>query len=238
MKHLITTLCAAAAVFSATAAEYLRPEVVIRPADRKCAQKCNKSCGDTFRIQAWKIEDFNRLPYEKSSLRCSLDDKNFYIEIEMEDKDILSEALNNKSAKLYNIADAVQILLHSEKLPNVWEISVTANNMSNCFLMPGGGAPLPICSEKFNVKTEVKLDGTLNNSADVDKAWSVKVTIPLTELRRKGLNFTENENWTILVFRNNYGRNLAAREYSCFPQTLRNVYETARFAKLTFPKSK
>ncbi len=238
MKHLITTLCACAAIFGVSAAEYVRPEVVIRPADQKCPEECSPLCGNIFRAQAWKLEDFNRLPSEQTALRCSMDKDNLYIELYMEDKDILSEALNNKSPKLYNIADAVQILLHCEKQPNIWEINVTSNSMSNCFLMPGGGAPLPICSEKFNYKYEVKVDGTLNDSKDIDKSWSAKVTVPLSELRRKGLLFTESENWTILVYRNNYGRYLAGREHSCFPQTLRNVYETARFAKLVFPKAK
>ena len=103
--------------------------------------------------------------------------------------------------------------------------------------MPGAGAPLPICSETFNYKYEVNLEGTLNDSKDIDKAWSVRVTVPISELRRKGLLFTESENWTIMVYRNNYGRYLANREHSSFPQSLRNIYETARFAKLVFPKA-
>ena len=238
MKHFITTLCAAAAIFGATAAEYVRPEVTVRKADYKCPPECSPLCGNIFRVQAWKIEDFNRLPSEQAALRCSMDKENLYIEVYMQDKDILSEAVNNKSPKLYNLADAVQILLHCEKQPNIWEINVTSNSMSNCFLMPGAGAALPICSETFNYKYEVSLEGTLNNSKDIDKSWSVKVTVPLSELRRKGLLFTESENWTILVYRNNYGLYLTGREHSCFPQTLRNVYETARFAKLVFPKEK
>ena len=235
MKTFVTLLCTAAAIITANAAEYVRPEVAIRPADKECSAKCANKCGALFRCQAWKIEDFNRLPAEKAVLRCSMDKENLYIDVCMQDKDILSEAENNKSAKLYNLADAVQILIHSEKLPNIWEINVTANSMNNCFLMPGGGAPLPGCSETFAVKYDVKLDGTLNNSADVDKGWSVRVAIPLSVLRSKGLRFTADENWTIMVYRNNYGRYLAAREYSSFPQSLRNVYETARFAKLVFP---
>ena len=238
MKHFITTLCAAAAIFGATAAEYVRPEVTVRKADYKCPPECSPLCGNIFRIQASKPEDFNRLPSEQAALRCSMDKENLYIEVYMQDKDILSEAVNNKSPKLYNLADAVQILLHCEKQPDIWEINVTSNSMSNCFLMPGAGAALPICSETFNYKYEVSLEGTLNNSKDIDKSWSVKVTVPLSELRRKGLLFTESENWTILVYRNNYGLYLTGREHSCFPQTLRNVYETARFAKLVFPKEK
>ncbi len=238
MKNIVTTFCAAAAIFSAAASEYLRPEVTIHPIGKECTKKCQAFCPNVFRVQAWKIEDFNRLAVENAAMRCSMDDKNFYIELKMKDGDIVSEALDNKSSKLYNIADAVQILLNCDKYPNIWEINVTANNMSNCFFMPGGGAALPICSEKFSVKTEVKLDGSLNNSSDTDKSWSVKVTIPLAELRRKNLRFTADENWNILVFRNNFGSNLPARELSSFPQTLRNVYETARFARLVFPENK
>ena len=205
MKHFISTLCATVAMFGVTAAEYVRPEVIIRPADYKCPPECSPLCGNIFRVQASKIEDFNRLPSEQTALRCSMDKDNLYIEVYMQDKDILSEAVNNKNPKLYNLADAVQILLHCEKQPNIWEINVTANSMSNCFLMPGAGAALPICSDTFNYKYEVSLEGTLNDSKDIDKSWSVKVTVPISELRRKGLLFTESENWTILVYRNNYG---------------------------------
>ena len=238
MKHFITALCAAAAMFSVNAAEYVRPEVVIRPADQRCGEKCTPLCGNILRAQAWKIEDLSRLPSEKAALRCYLDKENFYVEVYMQDRDILSEAKDNRNPKLCSVADGVQILLHSEKKTNIWEINVTANDISNCFLLPGGGAPIAGRAEKFEVKREVKLDGTLNYSKDVDKSWSVKVTIPLSVLRRKGLFFTGSENWTIMVYRNNFGRYLADREYSCFPQVLRNVYDTTRFARLVFPEAK
>ena len=236
MKHFITALCAAAALFSVSAAEFVRPEVIIRPADRKCGKDCTPLCGNILRAQAWKIEDLSRLPGEKAALRCYLDKENFYVEVFMQDSDILSEAHNNKNPKLCSVADGVQILLHSEKRTNIWEINVTANDMSNCFILPGGGAPIIGRAEAFEVKREVKLAGTLNDSKDIDKSWSVKVTIPLSILRRKGLNFTKSENWTIMVYRSNYGRYLADREQSCFPQVLRNVYDTTRVARLVFPE--
>ncbi len=238
MKHLITTLCAAAALFSINAAEYVRPEVLIRPADQVCGENCTPLCGNILRAQAWKIEDLNRLPSEKAALRCYLDKENFYVEVFMQDRDIISEAKDNKNPKLPSIADGIQILLHSEKRTNIWEINVTANDLSNCFFMPGSGNILAASSETFEVKREVKLEGTLSNSKDVDKSWSVKVTIPLSILRRNGLFFTNSENWTIMVYRSNYGRYLADREQSTFPQTLRNVYETTRFARLVFPEAK
>lgn len=238
MKHFFTALCAAAALFSINAAEYVRPEVFIRPADQKCKKDCTPLCGNILRVQAWKIEDLNRLPSEKTALRCYLDKENFYVEVFMQDSDIISEAKNNKNPKLTSIADGIQILLHSEKRTNIWEINVTANDMSNCFFMPGSGNVLAASAEPFEVKREVTLQGTLNDSKDIDKSWSVKVTIPLSILRRKGLFFTGSENWTIMVYRSNFGRYLPEYEQSNFPQMLRNVYETTRFARLVFPEAK
>ena len=237
MKHFFTALCAAA-LFSINAAEYVRPEVFIRPADQKCEKDCTPLCGNILRVQAWKIEDLNRLPSEKTALRCYLDKENFYVEVFMQDSDIISEAKDNKNPKLTSIADGIQILLHSEKRTTLWEINVTANDMSNCFFMPGSGNVLAASAEPFEVKREVTLQGTLNDSKDIDKSWSVKVTIPLSILRRKGLFFTGSENWTIMVYRSNFGRYLAEYEQSNFPQMLRNVYETTRFARLVFPEAK
>lgn len=235
MKKISTLICVAAALFTLTGAELIRPELAIRPAGQKCGSKCSPLCGYIPRIQAAQLSDFNRLPVEKSAVRCFLDDKNLYVEVYAEDKDIVNEAKDNKNPKLYNLGDGVQILLKSDKHPGIWEVTATVNNISNCFFYPGPGAIIPKCAETFSVVNEIKIDGTFNNSKDVDKSWTIRTAIPLSALRRNGLSFNAGENWSILVLRSNYGGNLAYREFSSFPQTLRYVYETARFALLKFP---
>ena len=235
MKTFAAAFCALTAIFTVTAAELVRPEMAIRRADQKCGEKCSPLCGYILRTQALRIEDFNRLPVEKAAVRCSMDEKNLYIDVYMEDKDIITEAVNDKNPKLYNIGDAVQILIKSDKLPGIWEINVSANNFTNGFYYPGAGAIVPNCAEKFTVASEIKINGTVNKSTDVDQSWQVRTTVPLSLLRRNGLNFTASENWSMLVLRSDFGFNIPVREFSSFPQTLRHVYEPGRFALLTFP---
>ena len=220
------------------AGEIIQPEIIVHRAPFKCDAKCAPLCGYILRIRADFIEQFNCLPEEKAAFKCSMDDQNLYVEVFMEDKDVVCEAPNSSFPKLYNTSDAVQILLKSAKHTGVWEINVTSRNISNAFFYHGPGTIASGVAEKFSVKSEVTVSGTVNNSKDIDKSWSARITIPLTILRRNGLNFRASENWTMMVVRNNYGRYISKREMSSFPQAVKNVYFTERFGSLRLPEAK
>lgn len=66
------------------------------------------------------------------------------------------------------------------------------------------------------VKTAVSVDGTLNNSTDVDKAWTVEIAIPwkvITEASN-GNNVPENDFWRINFSRVNWHFDLTDGRYS------------------------
>ncbi len=235
MKQLLTFFLALGAIISASGAELVRQEIPILPVNKKCNKNCSPLCGNLLRVKVEWIHEFNRLPREKAAFRCYMDKENFYVETFLIDKDIICEAPSPAMPKLYNVSDTVQIILKSDKHTALWEFNVTASGIANGFLYPGPGALFPELAEKLAVKHEIKVDGTVNKNDDIDRSWSVRTTIPLSMLRRFGLQFTGSENWTMLVVRNNYGRFLAVRELSTFPQTLRETYDSARFGLLVFP---
>lgn len=237
MKTFIALIFALAATGIAFAAELVRPEVLVHPVNKKCHENCSPLCGHLLRVRVWQQEDFNRLPQENAAFRCYVDKENFYVEVFVEDKDIICEAAS-PDAKLFNASDAIQIFLKSEKQTFLWEFNVTAGNVSNGFLYPGPGCQITAAAEKLSAKHEVKVDGTINDIKDNDRSWSVRVTIPLALLRRNGLNFRDSEAWTILVSRNNYGKHLRNREISTYPQMLRGDNDPARFARLVIPAVK
>ena len=65
---------------------------------------------------------------------------------------------------------------------------------------------------------EAKVYGTVNKSNDQDTHWVAEIAIPLKELAAKGVPFDENNPWSILIARYNYGNNLRDIQYSTFPR--------------------
>ena len=235
MKQILASVITLGAIICTSGAELARQEIQIHPANTKCHENCSPLCGNLLRVKVEWVHEFNRLPKEKAAFRCSMDKENFYVDTYLVDKDIICDAQSPAVQKLYNVSDSIQIILKSDKHTAVWEFNVTAKGIHNAFLYPGPGALLPELSEKLAVKHEVKVDGTINDNRDTDRSWRVRTTIPLSILRRHGLNFCSSENWTMLVLRNNYGRHLSGRELSTFPQTLRETYDSTRFGILVFP---
>lgn len=231
MRCIILVCLSVIPIFAGT---LLRPVLEVLPIGSS-RSGCQLECGELLRIRADKMEDFNIVPDEKASLRCYMDKNNFYVRLYCEDQDILSEVKSPAVLRPGNAADAVQILLKSERDPGIWEFNVTANNIVNGFFHHSAGAVIPASSEKLSGATAtVSCEGTLNNSKDRDKAWRVNVTIPKSVFGKKGFKFTPEEKWTVIVVRSNFGVYQKAQEISSFPQSVLNVYDPARYAELRF----
>ncbi len=219
-------------------AEIYRPEFKLLPWPEKCSAKCPPLCGKTLLIAASKMEDFNIAPSERSSARGFYDRNNLYIKVRCEDRDITSEVKSPRTANPGNAADAVQIVLKSEKDHGIWVINITANDIVNCFFHHSAGSIVkPEIPEKTGINAQITCFGTLNKLDDTDTAWEALVTIPYSLFERCGLKFTAEEKWTILIRRYNYGIHLNAREISSFPQmTIFNHFEPARYARIIFAR--
>ena len=219
-------------------AEIYRPEFKLLPWPAKCSANCPPLCGKTLLIAASKMEDFNIAPSERTAARGFYDQNNLYIKVRCEDRDIISEVKSPQSVNPGNAADAVQIVLKSEKDHGIWVVNVTANDIVNCFFYHSAGSIVkPEIQKNTGIKAAITRTGTLNKLDDTDTAWETVVTIPYSLFKRCGFKFTAQEKWTILIRRYNYGINLNAREISSFPQmTMFDLFEPARYARITFAR--
>lgn len=237
MKNFLILFLSAIGVIS-IAAEIYRPEFKLLPITQKCNSSCKPLCGETLLITADKMKDFNIVPDERGAARGFYDQKNLYIKVRCEDRDIISEVKSPKAANPGGAADTIQIMLKSEKDYGIWVINVTANNIVNGFFYYSAGSIVkPTAPTNTGVTAEITLHGTLNNMDDTDTAWEALITIPKKLFQNRKLKFLPEENWTILVRRYNYGIQLKAREISSFPQmTIFDNFEPDRYARITFAR--
>ncbi|MGI4750097.1 MAG: carbohydrate-binding family 9-like protein [Janthinobacterium lividum] len=138
-----------------------------------------------------------------------------------------------------------------------FEIEVNAINKIFDLFLPkpyrNGGDAL-IGWDVEGLKSGVKIDGTLNNSKDIDKGWTVEMAIPLKSLRM-GFPFNmpeEGTQWRINFSRVEWdtkiegnknvkltdasGKNLPERNWVWSPQGVINMHYPERFGYLQFTR--
>ena len=98
---------------------------------------------------------------------------------------------------------------------------------------------VPIPYESYNIpaKWAVKVNGTVNNSADQDKGWTVELSMPLKEaVTAPHLPPKEGDKWRLNLYRI---EKKPKEEYSAWSPTLNPSYHTpARFGEITFSNRK
>ncbi|MFM8273758.1 MAG: PQQ-dependent sugar dehydrogenase, partial [Gemmata sp.] len=92
---------------------------------------------------------------------------------------------------------------------------------------------------KFRMESRVKLRGTLNQRADVDKGWSVEGRIPWTDLVRTGGRPVPGEKWKLNLCRFDYHTDWKEPELSCVaPITKKKIppffHQSEDYATLAF----
>ena len=178
---------------------------------------------ESFRILAKKAELFNRMPVERSSVKVDCNENIITFTIEMDDNDLLCEAVNDQD-NLKDLGDAIQIFLKSEKETFLWEFQIAPNGKKSCFFHLGAG-------RMFYPANAAAYDFTVNNTVSKGK-WIMTAAIPLTIFKEKGLKFTNDEKWTFVAVRHNFSRFFNAREISSYPQTVNNTANTDFFGSL------
>ena len=187
-----------------------------------------------FYKTAGTLEDFYRLPKEKAVVKLLYDDNYLYVGVRLQDSEVVSSGKSNQTF-LFALGDTVEVFLKPAGEKYYWEIYGTPGKLTSCFYFRSRGVaglsecyqyPLPA------IKVDAVIDGTFNNWRDRDKGWKLLIAIPLKELRKHGLKFTTEENWTILVARYNYSRFLEETELSGFPQIIPDFHPLKNYARL------
>lgn len=211
-KNLILTALFTIAALSAAAAEFVRPQLV-----------CGKDA-QFFRMAAKEAIHFNRKPIESTSVKADCDKNNLYLTLSMVDDDTLTEATDNQT-QLRSFGDAIQIFLKAEKETYLWEFQLSPNGKKSCFFHYGAGRMF--YPEPGTAFPDFTVANTLKNGK-----WDVKVTIPLSIFRNKGLKFTADEKWTFMIVRHNYSRFHNERETSSYPQAIHGASNPEFFGEL------
>jgi len=169
------------------------------------------------------------------------DDKFLYVAVTFTDSDLHAEGMEDQLHH-YQMGDVVEIFLKPEEETFYWEIYGTPRCKRTAFRFLSrslGGLkssfPEKCPLEKLTVGAQV--DGTLENTWDVDKGWTCEVRIPLDEICLRGGDFTQY-NWRIFTCRYNYCRYIYGRpELSTVPRQYQcNYHEHGDYGWLKFVK--
>lgn len=96
-------------------------------------------------------------------------------------------------------------------------------------------------TSKFNlegIKTAVKVDGTLNKRDDLDRNWTVEISIPFADLIEVcDLNVNELKTWRVNFYRVNRDSGQETGKYAWSP-TLERFHSPSKFGILNFNQIK
>lgn len=131
------------------------------------------------------------------SLKMLWDEKYVYIGVDIKDRKLTAKYKSRDSYVWQD--DCIELYLDTEPERHhrltYFEIDVNPNNaVFDAFfvnfynyntLYKLGPCEMVTCVD-FNLKSAVNINGTLNNSSDVDKGWTMEMAIPISELQTRG----------------------------------------------------
>ncbi len=119
---------------------------------------------------------------QKTTAKLLWDDKNLYVAFECEDKDVWS-TLDKHDDKLWT-QEAVEMFIDAAgDGKNYVELQTNPKGATFDSFLPGYRKNQNDWTS--NMKVAVKVDGTVDNRADVDKGWVVEMQIPLEDAKGK-----------------------------------------------------
>ncbi|MCM8829584.1 MAG: carbohydrate-binding family 9-like protein [Candidatus Omnitrophica bacterium] len=170
------------------------------------------------------------IPQEGGEVMLTWDDQHLYIGAYLIDSDIVQKG-DEDQMHFYTTGDVLEVFLKPEIEEWYWELYGTPNNKKTVFWFP---------SRKFlgifrnmdkwtknmiDMKVAAQIEGTLNNSNDKDRYWTIEISLPVRNIApwymftpRQEYYFGQGSQWRILISRYNYSRYLEREELSMFPQ--------------------
>ncbi len=182
----------------------------------------------------------NRPAKTKTKARLLWDDEHIYFHAEMEDADLYSDVREANGHIWEN--DVFELFFKpSETSLAYYEFQINPLNAQFHTFLPSrgaGGLRRALSSTedgKFNMKTAVMLQGSLNNWRDTDKGWSVEGRIPWKDFQRTGGGPKVGAVWRFALCRYDYSKNFESPDLSsCAPLTAQSYHRYEDYARLKF----
>jgi cellulose/xylan binding protein with CBM9 domain len=182
------------------------------------------------------LNDGTGLPATKTEAKMLWDDQNLYFGFQCEDTDLFA-TMKVRDQHLWE-EEVVEIFIDPDNDQlNYIELEINPlKTLLDLFVLK---PIVPIPYESYNIpaKWAVKVNGTVNNSTDKDKGWTVELSLPLKEaVTAPHLPPNEDDKWRLNLYRI---EKKPKEEYSAWSPTLVSSYHTpARFGEITFSNRK
>ena len=184
----------------------------------------------------FRLNDGTGYPKHKVEAKILWDETNLYFGFQCEDTDIFA-TMKKRDQHLWE-EEVVEIFIDPDGDQRDYielEINPLGTFLDLFVLRP----VIPIPYESYNIPAQwaVKVDGTVNNSSDKDRGWTVELSMPLQEaVTAPNLPPKEGDKWRLNLYRIEQ-RPLA--ENSAWSPTLTPSYHTpARFGEISFSVQK
>ncbi len=182
----------------------------------------------------------NRPGKTKTKARLLWDDEYLYFHAEMEDADLYADERQTNGRIWEN--DVFELFFKPSEQKNAYyEFQINPLNAQFHTFLPsrGYGGMRRALSQpddgKFNLKTAVVLDGTLNNWHDDDKGWSVEGRIPWKDFHRTGGAPKLGDVWRFALCRYDYSKNFEQPDLtSCAPLAFSSFHRYEDYCRLKF----
>lgn len=149
------------------------------------------------------------LPLQKTRVKMLWDDTHLYIAAVIEEDHIW--AYQNKKDQIVFLENDFEVFIDPDgDTENYYELEINAINNSFDLFLPKTYKNGGIAQHKWdikNLKSAVCIDGTVNNSMDTDKRWTLEIAIPLASLSNdavKAIFPKDNSLWRINFSRVNW----------------------------------
>ena len=160
--------------------------------------------------------------FQHAEVRLAYDKDYLYIAAKLYDEDIVQLDTEHQKQS-YSNGDIFEFFLKPKNKTYYWEFYVSPQNKRTSFFFPSSGMLIANNFRQDNfiesMRSAVQINGTLNDSSDRDKFWTLELAIPLKVLEAKGAEFSMRNGWTALLARYNYDMRFRYVQLSAYPLT-------------------
>ncbi len=152
----------------------------------------------------------SRTPEEGGKIRLAWDDEYLYVAADLEDSDMVSEALADER-DYERLGDLIGVFLTPDQDKSQtwhWRLCVTPTGRQAAAWFPGRGR-IGLASNmqyQCGLRVATKVKGSVNNWRDKDKRWTAELAMPIRDITARGESFGPDARWRILIVRYNYSR--------------------------------
>lgn len=176
-------------------------------------------------------------PTEKTSVRFCYDDANLYALFECSDKDVFA-LYGERDARLWE-SDVVELFFHPDPAnPMYYEFEIAPNNaVFDARMVNTGSGGFPRWAAwNCDIRTAVRVHGTLNCWEDGDEGYTVELAIPLDTFHETiGAKPLPGQTWKFAAVRVDLSATLANAERSSTANVPDgDIHQKDGYATLTF----